>query len=262
MQTEKSVDSCFMLPVQRQKLGSMRDFWDDANEKYSSDIDGHLKLTGVRKAQVFLQTMQDEREYLVMYLQSRNSLERTLKDIFGADLKCSRYLTGRFLEFTGLDLSKPENMPKLELLVDWAERREFLEERQMLQMPWCLVAPVKPGKTADLGKFIDDLSRSRMGEIEKLLRDRDIIRALRYLQRTPQGDFVVGYMLTSNTFEELASSLASCSHEMCDIVKNASREFFDLDISNPESLPDLKLLFKWDDTIGFQTAEQTIAYTE
>ncbi len=262
VQTEKNVDSCFMLPVQHDRLGSLKNFWDDAAEKYSADIDGHLKLAGVQKAQVFLQTMPDERDYMVIYMQSRNSLERTLKGVFGSDLTCSRNLSGRFAEFTGLDLSKAENLPKLELLMDWSERREFLEERQMLQLPWCVAVPVNRGKTDDLRKLIDDVSRSRVGDVEKLLRDHDVLRALRYLQRTPQGDFMVGYVLSSSTFEGLAGSIASCTGELCGLVKQAAADYFGIDLSDPKSLPDLKLLFKWDETVGFQTAEQTIAYTE
>ncbi|WP_148266560.1 hypothetical protein [Methanocella arvoryzae] len=262
MQTEKSVDSCFMLPVQHDRLGSLKNFWDDLNEKYSADIDGHLKLAGVQKAQVFLQTMPDDRDYMVFYMQSRNSLDRTLKDIFSSDLDCSKSLTDRFAEFTGLDLSKEENMPKPELLMDWEERREFLEERQMLLMPWCVAAPVRQGKTDDLRKLIDDIGKSRMGDVEQLLRDHDVLRAIRCLQHTPQGDFVVGYLLSSTRFEDLASSIASCTGEMCNLAKNAAKEYFGIDLSDPKTLPDLKLLFKWDDTVGFQTAEQSIAYTE
>lgn len=262
MQTEKSVDSCFMLPVRHDRLGSIKNFWDDASEKYSADIDGHLKLAGVQKAQVFLQTMPDERNYMVIYLQSRNSLEKTLKDIFGSDLTCSRNLAGKFAEFTGLDFSRAENMPRLELLMDWAERREFIEERQMLLMPWCMAAPVRQGKTDDLKKLIGDVRSSGMGDVERLLRDHDIIRAIRYLQRTPQGDFMLGYVLSPSRFEDLASSIASCTDEMCGTIKKAAVDFFGIDLSDPKSLPDLKLLFKWDETVGFQTAEQTIAYTE
>lgn len=261
MQTETTVDSCFMLPVQQQKLGSFRDFWDDANEKYSMDFDGHFKLNGVQKAMVFLQSMPDEREYMVMYLRSKEGFEKTFRGIFSSDLKCSKYLAARFADFTGIDLSRPENVPELERLIDWTEKREFLEERQMLQMPWCYAAPILPGKTEDLLKYSKEAA-SRRGEWEKLLRDHDVVRNLSCLQHTKQGDFIVKYVLASNTMEYLLKAFLACSHEMCSMAWNMSRELTGIDFSDPKNLPDVKLLFKWDEIMGFETADQLIAYTE
>ena len=262
MHSEKTVDSCFMLPVQRLKAGNVRDFWSDANEKFSSDFDGHFKLFGVQKVLTFLQTMPDERDYMVMYMQSRDSLDKTFKGLFTSDLPCSKYFSRKSLELTGVDLSKSVNIPKMELLMDWTESHELLEERQMLQMPWCFAAPVKTGKTQDLLKFTKDMTMSRLSDIVKLFRDHDIVRRVTYLQHTSQGDFIVGYMVASNPLDELIKSMGSCTHEICDMVRKADMEYIGINYSDPKNIPDLKLLFKWDDTVGVQTAEQLIAYTE
>jgi len=264
VQTEKSItsfDSCFMLPVQRGKAGSLRDFWDDAGEKYGTDTDGHFKLFGVQKLLAFMQTMPDDREYLVMYMRTSDTLDKTLKGLFGKDLKCSKHLTSRFKDFTGVDLSKSENLPRLERLFDWKETREFLEERQMNKMPWCSTAPILPGKTQATMKYMKD-AMSRRSEWEKLLRDHDVVRNLAFIQHTSQGDYVVKYTVASSPLADLVTAFTSCSHEMCNTARSMAKELTGLDMTNQKNMPDLKLLFKWDDTVGFQTAEQSIAYTE
>lgn len=261
MQTETLVDSCFTLPVQQQKLGSVRDFWDDVSEKYSTDIDGHLKLCGIDRALVFLQSMPGDREYLVMYLKARSNLETTLKSCFSSDLPCSKYLARKFSDFTGIDLSRSENHPKIERLMDWRENREFIEERQMLQMPWCYAAPILPGKTSTVLQRVKE-APSRRADWEKLLRDHDVIRNLACLQHTKQGDFLVKYTVASSTLDDLVKSFLTCSHDICSTARSFSKEITGIDYADEKNLPDVKLLFKWDSAAGFQTAEQTIAYTE
>ncbi len=262
MQTDKTVNSCFILPILPHKIGNVRDFWDDVSEKYGNELDGQFKLFGVQKALVFLQTMPEKGDFMVMYLRSRDGFDKTFKEIFGSGMKCSKYFTDQFKDFTGLDLSKKENVPKVEVLWDWTDTHEYLEEKKMLKMPWCFAAPIKPGKTGELLKLAGEMGKSKMSEIESMFRHHDIVRSLTCLQHTPQGDFIVRHILASNPLDELVLAFTTCKEEMCSMAKKLAIEYMGIDFSQQKNVPNVNLLFKWDEQLGFQTAEQTIAYTE
>lgn len=261
MQTEKTVDSCFILPILPHKIGNVRDFWDDVSEKYRGDTEDQLKGAGIKRLLAFLQTMPEKGDFLVMFVQSADSLAETLRAMFATDIECSKYLTEQFIDFTGVDLSKEANVPELQLLMDWKDSRVYMEEKDMLKMPWCFTAPIKPGKTEDLLKLLKE-AESRRSEMEDVLRHHDIVRSLTFLQRTSQGDFIVRHILASNPLDDLILAFTACGDKMCNYVKNMAMEFTGMDFSDPKNLPHVELLFKWDEVHGFETAEQTIAYTE
>ncbi len=260
--TDKTVDSCFILPILPHKLGNVRDFWDDVSEKYGSEADSHFKLNGVHRAIAFLQDISEKGDFLLIFMQSRNSLERTLRDLFASNMECSRYLTEQFKDFSGIDMSREESFPRLELLDDWMETREYMEERGMLTMPWCFALPLKEGKADDVLRFVRDAKKSMAGDIESMLRHHDVVRRLAYLQRMPQGDFVVVHLLASNPLDELVMAMTSCSDKMCSFGRNKIIEFTGIDLSDQKNVPKVELLFKWDESHGFETADQIIAYTE
>ncbi len=260
--TDKTVDSCFILPILPHKLGNVRDFWDDLSEKYGGETDSHLKLNGVHRIIAFLQDIPEKGDFLVTFMQSRNSLEKTLHGLFASGMECSRYLTGQFIDFSGIDMSKEESFPRLELLDDWKETREYMEERGMITMPWCFALPLKEGKANDVLNFVREAKKSMAADIEGMLRHHDVLRRLAYLQRTQQGDFIVFHLLASNPLDELVLAMTSCSDKMCSLARNKIIEFTGIDLSDQKSLPKVELLFKWDESHGFETADQIIAYTE
>lgn len=251
-----------MLPILPEKAGKVRDFWDDAHEKFSAEIEGHFKLFGVREVQVFLQSMPDDRYYMTMYLRSGDDTSKTLNHIFGSSVGCSKFFTDHFRDFTGLDMSKAENWLKPQVLMDWRETHEYLEERNMVEMPWCYAAPLKPGMTDRVLRLVDEYSKPGTADWTKMLRDHDVVRNMSCLQRTQQGDFIVKYIVASNTLEELMKAFLDCNDELCNRSRQMALELTGIDYSDPKNLPGLRLLFKWDDRQGFVTAEQQIAYTE
>jgi hypothetical protein len=250
-----------MLPVLPEKIGSLRDFWDDASEKFGSETDGHFKLFGVRNVIVFLETIKGKGDYIVTFMRSTDSLDQTIKGLFGSDVPCSKYFDERFKDFTGIYLSHAENVPKLELLMDWQETHEFLEERNMLEMPWCVTAPLLPGKAEEVVKYSKEAA-TRRDEWVKVLRDHDVVRNLTFLQRTPHGDFVVKYTVTSSPLDKLMEKFLACDQEVCKVARQFAKDVTGIDFSDPQNMPDLRLLFKWDEQRGFDTAEQVIAYSE
>ena len=262
MQTEKTVDSCFILPILPHKIGNVRDFWDDASEKFRGDTEDQLKGVGIKRLLAFLQAIPDKGDFIVIYMESTDSLARTLNAMFATDIEYSKYLTGQFKDFTGIDLSKEENVPKLQLLMDWKDSQEYIEEKNMLKMPWSFTMPLKQGKTEDFLKLVGEVSRTRMSDVENILRHHDIVRSLTYLQRASQGDFLVRHILASSPLDDLIASFTTCDREMCSYIRKMVLEYFGVDMSDPKNLPHVELLFKWDEAHGFETAEQTIAYTE
>jgi hypothetical protein len=262
VQTEKTVDSCFMLPVLPHKIGNVRDFWDDVSEKFGSDAGDLLKGAGMKRMLAFLQTMPERGDFMIMFIQSTDNLAGTVRKMLGERAECSQYLKEQFKDFTGMDISSEENMPKLELLSDWADSCEYVEEKDMLKMAWCFAVPVKQGMTDELLKYAGESDWSTMGMMEKLLREHDIRRRMSYLQRTPQGDFIVVHLLASNPLDDIILDIASCDSDVCRALKHDMMRFIDVDLMEQKNLPNVNLLFKWDEARGFETAEQTIAYTE
>jgi hypothetical protein len=61
-----------------------------------------------------------EGDYIVEYIESAEDVEKMAEKIMKSDLPAIRLMRDAFMRFSGLDLMKPENMPKLELLFDWS----------------------------------------------------------------------------------------------------------------------------------------------
>jgi len=262
VQAEKTVNSCFILPILPHKIGNVRDFWDDVSEKYREDTGDQLRGTGVKRMLAFLQAMPEKGDYLVLFLQSAHSLGETLKEIFSTDVEYSRYLTDQFKDFTGIDMAREESLPDVQMLMDWKDTRQYLEEKDMLKMPWCFAVPILPGKTEELLRILKEAENTRMPEIEDMMRHHDIIRSLTCLQRTKDGDFMVRHIIASNPLDDLIEAYTACNNKTCAIARKMIKEFTGLDFADPKHKPHVELLFKWDETRGFETADQVIAYTE
>jgi hypothetical protein len=261
IQTDNTVDSCFMLPILPHKIGNVRDFWDDVSEKFGSDTVDQFKGVGVRLALAFLQTMPQKGDFLIIFLRSADGLDTTLQEMFATDDEYSRYLTEQFKDFTGIDLSKEENVPNIELLLDWRDPHPYRDEKSMLKMPWCFAAPLLPGKTQDAVRMVKQ-GASRTADLEKMMRDHFICRNLSYIQHMDQGDFIVRHILASSPLDELLASFVSCNDAVCKRARDIAKEMTGLDYSDPDQQPHVELLFKWDEQHGFETADQIIAYTE
>jgi hypothetical protein len=263
MQAEKTVDSCFIIPIQQHKIGNSRDLWDDASEKYRGEMDSKLKDIGIRRMLVFLQTIPDKGDFMVFFLQSADSLDKTLSEMFAAGTECSKNLSDRFKDITGIDMSKKENIPKVEKIADWREKHEYIEERgTFAKMPWCYAVPVKSGKSEAMMEYIRNTMRSKSSEIEKVLREHDIMRRITFLQHTSMGDFIVQHILTTHPLDDLLMSMSSCDSKLCSEARKAVGEYIDFDFTDQKNVPNVELLFKWDEKHGFETADQIIAYTE
>jgi len=262
MQTEKTVDSCFIMPILPHKIGNVRDFWDDVSEKYRGEMEDRLKGAGIKRLLAFLQVMPEKGDFMVIFMQSANDLGRTFKEVFTTDVEFSKYLREQMLDITGADPAKAENVPRIELLSDWADSCDFIEEKGMLKMAWCFAAPLKQGMADEMLKYASDSDWSKYGVIEKLLREHDVKRRLAFLQRTPRGDFIVAHVLASKPLDDLILDFGACDSDLCKEVRMTAARFLEVNVYEQNNVPKVELLFKWDEAHGFETAEQTIAYTE
>ncbi len=262
MDTEKTVDSCFIMPILPHKIGNARDLWDDVSEKFRSDTEDRLKDTGIKRLLVFLQTMPEKGDFMVFFMQSRDDLEKTLSRAFSGENEYSKYLTTNCKDITGMDMSKRENMPKIEKVFDWSDTHEYIEEKDMLLKPWSFALALLPGKVEEARSIFNEQKGPQRGEMEKFLRDQDVVRRISFLQRTSQGDFIIHHYLMSQYLDEFINKLASCGQEICDSVRKVSMSITGKDLTDVKNTPKVELLFKWDEKNGFKTAEQIIAYTE
>jgi hypothetical protein len=231
------------------------------SEKYGEDAEERLKSAGIKKVLVFLQAM-PQGDHMVIYTRTGGSLEKTMHDMFTGDNKFSGHVKEQILDMTGIDLSRAENVPDLRLMTDWKDTKEALEEKHMLKMPWCYAVPIKPGKTDEAMKFFEELNSTRLADIVRLLRDHDVVRRLVYMQRSAGGDYIIQFLLASSPLDELIMAMTSCGHEICGVLKKGAMDFSGIDFSSQKNVPNVELLFKWDDRHGFKTADQVIAYTE
>ena len=261
MQTDKTTDSCFILPILPHKIGNVRDFCDDLSEKYRDDAIDQFNGVGVKTIMAFLQTMPDKGDYMIFFMQSTDSLPDTIQEMFGTDDEFSKYLTDQFKDFTGIDLSKAENIPNVQELMDWKEEHPLREEKDMLLMPWCFAAALKPGMADEAMKLVEK-ARSMMPEATKMMRDHDIVRNLTFLQRAPQGDFLVKHIVASNPLDDLIRDFVSCDENTCKMAREMAMRLTGCDYTDPKNQPHVELLLKWVDRAGFETADQVIAYTE
>lgn len=78
MQTDKTTDSCFILPVLPHKIGNVRDFWDDVSEKFRDETEDHMKGVGIKRMLAFLQAMPEKGDFLILFIQSADDLGKTL----------------------------------------------------------------------------------------------------------------------------------------------------------------------------------------
>jgi hypothetical protein len=191
-----------------------------------------------------------------------DSLDRTLGEIFTTDVEFSKYLVDQFEDFAGVDMSKEESAPELQLLMDWKEPRQDIEEKDMLEQPWAFTMPLEQGQTEGFIRLTEEVVRTRTSDLERAFRHHDIVRSLAYVQRTPQGDFVVRHIMASKPLDDIIRDFVSCDGESCRNIRDKASKYFGVDISDPDNMPHVELLFKWDESHGFETAEQTIAYTE
>ena len=169
----------------------------------------------------------------------------------------------KFKEISGIDRSSMlKNVQKIEKLYDWKDSKLFLEERDTLKMPWAWATPILAGKTEDVKQFWKTRREEHSKDAEDHFKSLNITMMQAYLQHLPQGDFLIQYMCATEQLDKVLLKCMSGDTKSSKFVKSEYMKFSGIDFTKEANLPDLQLIFSWNDVQGFQTTAQEIAYTQ
>ncbi len=252
---------CVITPILPHKIGDVKDLIDDMCEKRRGDMEQHMHQIGVKKVLAFIQSMQAG-DFIVEYLEMTDDLEKTMEKSASIDTTFQEY-ADKFKEISGIERSTMiKNAQKIEKLYDWNDSKLFLEERDTLKMPWAWATPILPGKTEDVKRFWNTRREEHSKDAEDHFKNLNVFRMQAYLQHLPQGDFLVQYMCASDQLDKVLVKCMSADSKSSKFVKSEYMKFSGIDFTKEANLPDLQLIFSWDDVQGFQTTAQEIAYTQ
>lgn len=263
MMTDKYNESCFMMHVFPGKLEDMRAYWDEANVGRAQHVNDHLKRTGIARLLAFMQGM-DRGDYMLMYINSRDSLDKSLSEITGYTEPYTLFTSAKFSEFTGFDFSKSGTAPDLEKLFDWQDSPDKMsgEDRAIQTKPSAFAIPILDGKVDDLRDYWKK-SRDKMDETTNHLRDLNVKKLLAFHQKIPDGDFLVMFMESIDNPQTVMYRAATQNTNRSRFVWEGFKNFSGLNLSDDTTkLFNLELLFDWNENQGIQTVETNIAYTQ
>ncbi|MCD1295089.1 hypothetical protein CUJ83_08770 [Methanocella sp. CWC-04] len=119
MQSDRYVFAMDILPGRTIEL---KRYWDQRKSVEFDEVKDHLRYQTISKLLVFLQHRSDG-DFLIQYLESMDDLAGVFQKGTDPHIPRSHENVKEFLNFTGIDFSKPENIPDLELIFDWDSDR-------------------------------------------------------------------------------------------------------------------------------------------
>lgn len=253
---------CIITPILPHKIGNVKDLIDDMCETRRGDMEKHMRDVGVKKVLAFVQAMQVG-DFFVEYLEMSDTIEKTMEKSAGIESPFVEQARDMFKDISGIERSAMmEDVKKIEKLYEWNDSKLYLEERDTLKMPWVWATPILKGKTEDVRRFWQTRRDEHSKDAEAHFRNLNISRMQAYLQHLPQGDFLVQYMCAAEQLDKVLVKCMSADTKSSKFVKSEYIKFSGIDYTKENNLPDLQLVFSWDDVQGFQTTAQEIAYTQ
>lgn len=253
---------CVIMPILPHKIGNIKDLVDDMCEKGGGDVEQYMRGIGVKKVLGFIQEM-PVGDFFVEYLEMTGDIKETMEKAERMKTPFLEYGREKFKEISGIERSSMlKEVQKIEKLYDWKDSKLFLEERDTLKMPWAWATPILPGKTEDVKRFWKTRREEHSKDAEEHFKNLNIVRMQAYLQHLPQGDFLVQYMCAADQLDKVLLKCMSGDTKSSKFVKSEYMKFSGIDFTKEDNLPDLQLVFSWDDVQGFQTVAQEIAYTQ
>jgi hypothetical protein len=250
------------MPILPHKIGNVKDLIDDMCETRRGDMEKHMRDLGVKKVLAFIQAMPSG-DFIVEYLETSDDIAKTMERSTGSDTPFQEYTQSWFKDISGIDRSSMMNeVQKTEKLYDWKDSKLYLEERDTLKMPWVWATPILPGKTEDVRRFWKTRTEDHAKDAEDHFKSLDIVRMQAFIQHLPQGDFLIQYMCATEQLDKVLLKCMSMDTKNSKFVKSEYSKFSGMDYTKESNLPDLQLVFSWDDAQGFQTVAQEIAYTQ
>jgi hypothetical protein len=250
-----------MTPILPHKIGDVENFFDDLNDNRRGDAEQLFRSAGVKKAIAFKQGMQAG-DFLIRYYETSGDVNTVLAKVASGDTQFSSFIRDQYKEFSGMDFSKAKDQLKVEKLFDWKDEKKYMENLDIYKMPWAWATPIKSGMGDEVRRFWSERSSKHLKDAEDHFRNLNIVRMHAFLQSLPQGDFLVQYMCTSDQLDKVLIKCMTQDTPSSQYVKSEYHKFSGIDYSNEDNLPNVQMLFDWDDSRGFQEVEQEIVYTE
>lgn len=121
----------------------------------------------------------------------------------------------------------------------------------------CFLTPILPHKIGNVKDYYDDISETRRGDAEQLLRSAGVKKSLAFIQETQIGDFIVQYIESMDDIDRTLMKIAKGDTDFSSYVRNSFKDCCGVDRSNPNELPKLERLFSWKDQKAY-LEEQTM----
>jgi hypothetical protein len=250
-----------MTPILPHKIGNVENFFDDINDNRRGDAEQLFRSAGMKKAIAFKQGMQAG-DFLIRYCESSEDINTTLTKVASGDTQFSSFIRDQYKDFSGIDFANAKDYLKVEKLFDWKDEKKYMDNLDIYKMPWAWATPIKQGMADEVRRFWSERSSKHLKDAEDHFRSLNIVRMHAFLQSLPQGDFLVQYMCTSEQLDKVLLKCMTQNTPSSQYVKSEYHKFSGIDYSKEENLPNVQMLFDWDDSRGFQEAEQEIVYTE
>lgn len=254
MEVKSDKDYCFVVPIQPDRLIGVRDFWREVGIKKASTMDVYLRDVGYTRLMAFLETSSQGR-YMTQYVRGSEDLRTEFLKSRTVDLPIADFVLRKFVEFAGYDFTAPENIPDLELLVDW-ESRKGRDEASEKHAVYAI--RLMPGSADDVKHLYAEM-KGRIQEIDQYT-GGVILRVLSFLQHRPEGDYVVEYIGSTENAERIAERIMRSDQPAFKQMKEMMSRLSGVDLTKPENMPKLELLFDWGAGRGIRVGEAAMAH--
>lgn len=115
---------------------------------------------------------------------------------------------------------------------------------EISQTELVLIVPVLEGKGRDIQELASTLSGPKRGEYEISQRNLGITKEAWFMQKSPQGDFVIVYVEGSDVAKSLGK-LISSRDAFDDWIKNEVGKITGVDFNNPPRTEPLKEILRY-----------------
>jgi hypothetical protein len=255
MKKQKTFNNCFIIPVLPGQLGLLKNFFSGANGERSREADEHMRKLGIARYLAFSQCL-PKGDFLVQYIESKEGIGKTLRDCGASGYPFSSHMINTLKDISGMDFTQIENMPRVEPLFEWKDRKDR-GDRPMTSSVFAV--PVLPDKTHDVKRYWSDTGGKRLDESEDHFRMLDVRRVNASLQHLPQGEFMIIFIESSGHVGDILIKAMSMDTPRSRFVKEEFMKISGLDFTDPKNSPIIELLMDWDASKGFETVEAQMA---
>ncbi|HMK45832.1 MAG TPA: hypothetical protein VK436_04340 [Methanocella sp.] len=250
----KKFESGFMIPILPGKTDETRKFWEELSNARAHEIDEYARNVGQSRLLVYLQHL-PRGDFLVQYIQSDVDVATSFKRNLEQHSPIAKHIQRAFMDIARYDFTRPENAPNIEKIYEWSAHEETGLGGQARKC-FIFAFPLLSGKADEFWHQFES-RQSNQTIVEGKYRDQGILRLVEFLQdlqHRPGGLYAVSYL---ESYDDLRTVFSRAPNDVRQFWLDTSG----IDLANPRGLPDLELLFEWNDSSGIRTSEAQKAYT-